>query len=198
MPDVLSIDERLSQLQRELEALRQVKTQEDYDEGARLHRMHNAPWVKGPYTHLQFEPYKYQEFPKMLYKPGHEAARRELEEALQISAVGLDDRDRRMAIEAAERSIRACQKIVRSEPELRIAMGQGWCLDLASAAEAVQTEQRAVELADAERAFDDRRMSGRAAEERDEAEEAADGFVPEIKAKPLPPKTRTVKKASQL
>lgn len=183
------LDRRLDQLRKELDALQQIKTQEDFDEGARLHNAKNAPWVAGMYSHLEFAPYQYREFPRAVYTIGFEAARIERAAAETIPAHGVNDVERQTAILQAERKMAETCRTVHSVREWQ-ALGPAW---FASPTEAVEYErklQREMAEADAHRAFTDRRMTGRAAEERDAAEEGADNFVPEIKEQRRRPSTR--------
>lgn len=175
----LSVEERLKQLRAELDALQQVKTQEDYDEGERLHNKHNAPWKSGMYSHLEFPPYVYREYPRMLYGLGYPAAVRERAEAEMIPAFGMRDEEKKAALAKAERKIQESTCIVQNEAHYR-KMGPGWFESPAGAEAELLSQQRRIEEVAANRAYEDRNMSDKAKREIDAYDEAADHFVTHI------------------
>lgn len=177
----LTVQQRITKMRQELDALQQIQTQEDHDEGARLHNLHNAPWVKGPYSHLvgTFPMYKFQPFPMMLYSLDYLEAVKARDEAELIPAYGMDDKDRKKALTFAERRIKAATRVVPSEPALR-AVGAGWFESPAAVAEHFINLQREIEVQAAHRAHDDRKMSPKAKREIDQYDEQADHFVTEI------------------
>ena len=192
----LSLQERINQMRKELDALQQIQTQEDFDEGARLHAEKNAPWVKGQYTHIKFPPYVFKEFPKMLYGVDYPEAVRLREEADLIPAWGTDDADRKKAVLEADRRIQNATVIVKSERELR-ALGAGWFETPGDVVEHKRKVQRELELQAAHRAHDDRRMRGKAAEERDRIDEEALDFVAEIPAPKKQPRRRVLTRVTR-
>lgn len=173
------LDQRLARLREELDALQAIKTQEDFDEGARLHAEKNAPWVKGQYSHIRFEPYTFKAFPKMLYGLDYPAAVRAREEAEMTPAFGMNDLERKQAVLLAERRVAASTTIVKSEGELR-RLGSGWYETPGDVTDHLAGLQKDVEVAAAHRAYEDRKMTGKAARERDQYDEQADHFVAEI------------------
>jgi hypothetical protein len=190
--DERTIEERIAQMQAELDALRGIKTAEDVEEGERLHRKHNAPWVKGPYSHLEFPPYKYQEFPRMLYGLDYFDALKALAEAEDTPAYGPESKAKDDAIKRARVRLSTAMPIVRSEQQLR-SMGPGWFLSGEEVAAELKRQQTAVETAAAHRAYEDRNMSEKAKREIDKFDEAADHFVAEIPQARRGPKGRRVK-----
>lgn len=185
------LDERLKRMREELDALQQIKTQEDFDEGARLHAAKNAPWVKGQYSHLEFPPYRYQEFPRMLYGLDYPSAIRERAEAEMMPAIGINDTDRKKAIILADRRIQAATCIVQNEKELR-AKGAGWFESPAGPEAELARQQTAIETAAAHRAYEDRNMSEAAKREIDAHDDASEEFVPEIPVSKRGPRMKRV------
>jgi hypothetical protein len=187
------LGERLRRLEMELEALQRIKTQEDYDEGARLHALHNAPWVKGQYSHLEFQPYTFQAFPMAIYGVGYLEARRDRDAADLIPAFGQVDTERAQAILVADRELAKTVKKVGSEAELRkwLATGQ-WFETPGDLVERAKGLQRDIEVAAAHRAYEDRNMGAGARREIEAFDDAADGFVAEVPEMKRKPKGRTV------
>lgn len=187
------LDERLRRLEMELEALQRIKTQEDFDDGARLHALHNAPWVKGQYSHLEFKPYVHQAFPMAIYGVGYLEARRAYEEAEMIPAFGMNDVERKQAIMLAERALDRCVKKVGSEGELRQYLKTGeWFESPAELVARADGLQRDIEQAAAHRAYEDRNMGEGAKRELEAYDDAADHFVTHIPERPKAPKARRV------
>jgi hypothetical protein len=193
------LDQRLARLEAELQALRDIKTQEDFDEGARLHALHNAPWVKGQYSHLEFPPYVHKEFPKAIYGVGYLKARQALQEAEMIPAFGMNDVERKQAILLAERELWKETRKVESEQELRRWLGTGQWFETPDDVEDYHKAlQQAVETAAAHRAYEDRNMSDRARAEAEAYDDAAEEFVGEIPEKKKPGPRVQVLTESQL
>lgn len=172
-------DAAIKRMREELDALQQIKTAEDVDEGARLHALHNAPWKHGQYSHLEFPPYKFQAFPKMLYALDYPDATIARMEAENLPAIGVNDHDRKKALILAERRVAAATRIVHSEKELRAA-GAGWYETPDEVVEAKAGFQRDMEMADAHRAYEDRNMGDLAKREMEAVEDASEAFVPVI------------------
>lgn len=191
--EVPDLGERLRRLELELEALQRIKTQEDYDEGARLHAIKNAPWISGQYSHLEFKPYTHQEYPKAIYGVGYLEAKREYEEALMIPAFGQDDIARKTAIMLAERAVGKCVKKVVSEGELRKWFSSGdWFESPTELEERARKFQKDIEAAASHRAYEDRNMGDGARREFGKFDDAADHFVAEMPQTRLGPKGRKV------
>lgn len=174
---------RLKRLQEELDLLKKIETQEDFDEGARLHAEKNAPWVNGPYSHLRFEPYVFQEFPKMLYSLDYEPACLAVDQAYMIYGRGSEDNERNAAITLAEKRKREATRIVRSRQEQHSAVG--WFESPTAAVDAKQQLQRDIEVAEAHRHYDDRNLGEVAAREANAFDEAAGDFTPVIPETPV-------------
>lgn len=182
-----TLSDRLAQLERELDALRQIKTQEDYDEGARLHAEKNAPWVKGQFSDLKFPPYQYKAFPKVLYHPDWLDARQLREEALIIPARGIDDDKRAKAIILAERLIEKATKTVHNDAERIEWLNRGWFESPQDAEKAKQAAVDAMATGQAHREYEDRNMGDVARREAQAFDDAAETFTPEIPAQKIRP-----------
>lgn len=193
------VSDRLRRLEIELEALQRIQTQEDFDEGARLHALHNAPWVKGAYTHIEFPPYKFEAFPMAIYKTGFLEANRELVEAEMIPAFGQADLERKQAVLLASRKLARLVKKVHSEGELRKwLLTREWFESPEAIAEEARSNQRAIETAAAHRAYEDRNMGPRARQEADAYDEAAEAFVGEVPEQRRGPTGRRVTSAAAI
>lgn len=179
------MDDRLKRLEIELDALRKIKTQEDYDEGARLHAEKNAPWVNGMYTHLKFPPYVFQAFPKMLYSLQYEAACLAYDQACLIPARGSDEAAREAAMRIAQRHKDAAIKIVHSQAE-QDALAGGFYESPAAAVAAQHAFDNAIATAAAHREYEDRNMGEQARAEMRAVDDAADHFVAEVPERKKP------------
>lgn len=168
-----------------LDALRRIKTQEDFDEGARLHNLKNAPWINGPYTHLGPEilnpPYKFRPYPMALYHPDYVDARKALNEAEMMPANGSDDADRKKAITLAQQWLDKTTKKVLSAEEHNLYRGQ-WFDSPADAYAAKQAAANEVAVQAAHLAYDDRHLGDAAKREREEADELADAHLVDVQA----------------
>lgn len=190
----LTVEQRLERLRSELDALQRIKTQEDYDEGNRLHELHNAPWRKGPYSHMEFPTYKYREYPRMLYGLKYEAATLAVDEAYAMPAGSVDrDNIRKEAILRAEKAQRAQTKIIGSEAELRKLPADTWFLSPTEVVERLAADQRRLETAAGHRAYEDRNMSAKAKREIDAHDDAAEDFIAEIPRRRVAPKGKRVR-----
>lgn len=180
----MSVSERLAKMERELEALRQIKTEEDFNEGMRLHNEKNAPWVNGPYTHLGPRvlnpPYVYKEFPMMRYSLDYPDAVTERAEAELIPAIGMNDTERKKAIDKADRRIRKATIIVGNVQELKNLPSDKWFESPDAVVVELARLQTAKEHADANREFNDRHLSDPARREMRNIVDNAEDFVPEI------------------
>lgn len=182
------LDDRLRRLETELDALKKVQTQEDFDEGARLHAEKNAPWVNGQYSHLKFEPYVFRAFPKMLYSLAYEAACLEYDYACLIPARGSEEGARDAAMRAAQRKKDAAMIVVKSASEQDM-LGAGWYESPMAAVAAKKGLENDIAIAAAHREYEDRNMGEQARAEMRTFDEAADRFVaevPEQRRKPGP------------
>lgn len=180
-----TVSDRLAQLQKELDALQQQQTQEDFDEGARLHTEKNAPWVSGMYSHLKFPPYQYREYPRAMYHLGYAAAKREWDAAHSMIVAG-NDLSRELAIREANREIDKFVCTVQNETEER-ALDGNW----ARTPPAAEAKRLALEAEMATAAghlnYEDRNLTGPALAERELADELSDGHLTDV--------TETLKKA---
>lgn len=182
--------DRLSQLQHELDALKQIQTQEEFDEGARLHAEKNAPWINGMYSHLKFPPYEYKPYPRMMYHIGYAAARRELD-AAHAMHTGNDPQlasVKNRAIEDATRHIDRVTKRVETEEEER-RLNDQWARTPpeAEARRLAAENDLAVEAAHLN--YEDRNLTGPALAERERADDLSDGHLVDV--------TATLKKAKR-
>lgn len=177
--------DRLKKLEEELNFLKSIKTQEDYDEGARLHNEKNAPWKSGQYTHLTFPTYVYKELPRMLYNEQYEDACIQLLEAQAIPARGTEDHERATAIKAAEARKQACTVIVKDVPTAERYLSSGdWYLSPTAAVEGKRAKVSEKAVQAAHRAWDDRNVGEAAKKEIEAFDDAAEDFVAEIPEKP--------------
>lgn len=176
--------DRLTQLQHELDTLKQIQTQEEFDEGARLHAEKNAPWVNGMYSHLKFPPYVYQEYPRMMYHVDYGAAKRELE-AAHLMHTGNDPQRaslKNRAIEDATRQIDlVARRVETAEDERRLDAGV-WARtpDQAEALRLRNENEIAVQAAHLN--YEDRNLTGPALAERERADDLSDGHLVDVTA----------------
>lgn len=170
--------------------LQRIKTQEDFDEGARLHNEKNAPWVSGMYSHLRFEPYVYQEYPKAVYSPDFLEARKERHSAQYLS--GLSDQDRQSAIKEADRVVALHCALVQNASEERQRASFGWDPDPEKAAARKVAAENELAVQAAHLAYEDRHLGELAQRERDAADEASEGHLVEVKRKPGRPRAAEV------
>jgi hypothetical protein len=112
------------------------------------------------------QPYRYQEFPKMLFRGTTTTAGR----------------------------VEVAQRIVSSEGEERDALAEGWATHPDRAKDAETRRQEAIGTAAAERAYTDRQMSERAQAEAAAADQAAGAkHLGEIPARPRRPRPSRAK-----
>jgi len=184
-------DDQLRSLQEQLDALKRIKTAEDFDEGARLHAEKNAPWINGPYSHLRFEPYVFTEYPKALYRPDFQAARQAVEDARMLR--GVTDNERREAIVAAEADLAKECCLVSDASEERLRKGQGWYLTIQDALDARKAAEDEIAVQAAHLAYEDRHLGELARREREAADAASEGHLVEVPIKRGPgrPKRET-------
>lgn len=176
------LDDRLALLEKELDALRKIKTQEDFDEGARLHAEKNSPWINGPYSHLKFPPYEFKAFPKMLYSLDYEGACQEYYEATLIPARGSEEGDRDAAMRKAQRRKDTSTVIVKTEAEFHRLIASGdWYESPGQAIGAMKAKQDEIGRQAAHLAYDDRHLGAAARREREAADEASDGHLVEVR-----------------
>lgn len=162
-----------------LNALQQIKTQEDFDEGARLHAEKNAPWVNGMYSHLKFPAYEYREYPKAMYRHDYGQAVRELG-AAQALLVSGTDLSRDLAIKDAQRKVDDCVCVVQTPEQERLQRGQGWGATPAEAEQIRQMREAEEATQAAHLAYEDRRLTGPALAERELADELAEGHLVDV------------------
>lgn len=173
------LDQRLAALQKELDALSRIKTQEDFDEGARLHAEKNAPWVNGMYSHLRFDPYVYQEYPKALYRPEFLGAMQEVQDAKRLP--GVTDTERQAGVKEAERILAQYVCLVTDASDELLRKGQGWHNSPDAAVAAHKAEQDEIAVQAAHLAYEDRNLGELAKRERDAADDASEGHLVEVK-----------------
>lgn len=178
--------DRLSQLQQELDALKQVQTQEDFDEGARLHMQKNAPWVSGMYSHLPdsvLHPhYVYKPYPKALYHVNYAAKLRLVQEANSMLVSG-SDMSRELAVQRAMAELDQCVCKVDHEGDERLRLGSGTWAAGPNEAEALRLKREADLATQAGHLnYDDRNLIGKAKEERDEADALAEDHLVDVTA----------------
>lgn len=192
--------ESVAKLRLELDALQKVKTQEEFDEGARLHHEKNAPWANGPYTHLLdpagrlkgAPPYVHQAFPRMLYHADYEAACLAWDDAWRIPARGDDDAQRADALRVAERRKQLATCVVQSDAEMDGRLSRGWFISSTAAVAAKKAELDELAVQAAHRAYDDRNMGDQAKREIEAVDDAADTFVAEIPQRKRPGRRKKV------
>lgn len=178
-----AFEDRLQQLESELDALRKIKTQEDYDEGAILHAKHNAPWKNGQYSHLEFPPYVFQEFPKMLYSGDYETACLAYDQAGMIPARGTEEGARTAALIVAKRRKDVAMKVVLSAAEEAHWRARGWFVSPVAAVQAAKALEEDIATAAAHREYEDRNLSEQAKAEIAALEDASEAFVAEVPEK---------------
>ena len=116
-------------------------------------------------------------FPKMLYM-----ARQRPDG--KVSTGETDDTQFRNVPGGAEQFTKTCQRIVRSEDELRHAKDEGWRESQAQALEHHEYLRKLVADAAAHRAYEDRNMSEAAKREIAAAAAETDGHLAEVKEAP--------------
>jgi hypothetical protein len=131
-------------------------------------------------------PYRYQEYPRMLYK----AQKRPDGKVLCMDSAPhryafLDDATYMRAVDAAEVFTRQCQRIVNSDSERADAEREGWCVTAQAALEYHEKLEQAIGDAAAHRAYEDRLMSDRAKAEAKAADDATHEHVPEVPRTPI-------------
>lgn len=168
-----------------LSALSRIKTQEDFDEGARLHAQKNAPWISGPYTHLGdavlHPPYVYRPYPKALYHPDYLDARKALDDAHALPAHGTDDAERKRAVYLAEKWLEQTTKKVNDAEEHNRFRGS-WFESPQEAADAKAAAQHDKFVQAAHLAHEDRRLIGTAKAERELADELVEDHLTDVTA----------------
>lgn len=172
------LDDQLRQLREQLDALSRIKTQEDFDEGARLHVEKNAPWVSGMYTHLRFDPYVFQEYPKAMHAPDFMRARAEAQTARFLT--GVTDQERQEAIKEAERVVALHTCLVPDAGAERIKAGQGWDASPEKAAAWQKAAEDEIAVQAAHLAYEDRHLGDLARREREAADDASEGHLVEV------------------
>lgn len=171
--------DRLTQLQKELDTLRQIQTQEDYDEGARLHAEKNAPWVNGMYSHLKFPPYEFKMHPKSLYGVNYGPCRKALQDAEGMLVSG-NDMSRELAIKGAQRDLDACVVVARSAEDEAIKVGQGWCVGIKEAEARRLGMENEIATQAAHLNYEDRNLTGAALAERELADDLSEGHLVDV------------------
>lgn len=124
------------------------------------------------------KPYRYEPFPKMLYRanrrPDGKPSVNESDDRLFGNQPG-----------AAELFSNTCQMTVYSESELTKYLEMGWRDHPKTAMEFFEEKEKAVGNAAAHRAFEDRKLSEKAQAEIKAAEDATAEHVPEIPRQPV-------------
>ena len=178
-------DDALKALQAQLDELRKVTTQEDYDEGARLHAKHNAPWVRGQYSHLEFAPYVFKAYPKMVYSAGYEPACLEYDQACMIPGRGTEDNGRGIAMILAQRKKDASVRIVQTAQEHAALPSGVWFETPSDAVAHIAALKQDIAVAAAHREYEDRNLGEAAKAEMHAYDDATDAFVGEIPETPI-------------
>lgn len=132
-------------------------------------------------------PYRYQEYPKMLYRAQpFKASGQRLVSAPFVQRYDFpNEMAYGLAMEEAERFTASCQRTVRDESEELLLIGQGWCKTMPEALELARKEEWDQAVAGAEAAENATHMSARAQVEFEAAQEAGGlDHVPD----PAPPK----------
>lgn len=170
----------LKELRERLDLLQKIETQEDFDEGARLHAEKNAPWVHGQYSDLKFEPYVFRAYPRMLYNLDYAPACLAYEQALIVPGRGSDEGVRQHAVTAALRRKTEATKIVPNAAEHAGAQTRNWydSPDLAAAAAKAVEQERYVQQG--HREYEDRNLGELAKAEATAYDDAAGDFTPII------------------
>ena len=188
------VDDQIKLIRQQLDALQQVKTQEEFDEGARLHALKNAPHISGPYSHLSHDVlhpvYTYKAFPKMLYDAEYEAACLEYDQAWMIPSRGTEDAERATALVLAERKKQQHRRIVQSSAEVESLRGI-WFETPGEAVAAKKAMEQEIAKVAAHRAYEDRNMGEQAKRDLDAFDEAAEEHVAVMPEKKKPgPRTK--------
>lgn len=143
---------------------------------AKILKQFNTPKSQGGFRCNGFE-----EFPKLLYMARPHPISGRYYVALEADELSLD---RTRTLVEAQQFNRSCQLLVETPEMEERALRDGW---RKSQAEAMEYREQFVEkqaIAAAERNYDDRRMSEKAAAEAKAIEEKIHGHVPEIPAQP--------------
>ena len=129
------------------------------------------------------KPYRFEPFPKMLYM-----ARKRPDGVVSVS----ESNDRLFSVPgqmeragAAEAFNASCQKTVKSEDELRVALEQGWRPTPQEALERFDAKERAIGDAAANRAWSERNMSEAAKAEAAAVDASTEDHVPTIPETPI-------------
>lgn len=178
--------DQIKELRDRLDALAQVQTQEEFDEGARLHNLKNAPWVSGMYSHLPHDVlhprYAFQAYPAAMYHVGYAAAMRQVEEANGMRVAG-SDMSRDLAIKGAMAELDKYICIAKTEAEERMRLGSGLWASSPDAAETLRLQLEADRATAAGHlAYENRNLIGKAKEELDAADAAADDHLVDVPA----------------
>lgn len=177
--------DELKLLRERLDFLQKIDTQEDFDEGARLHNAKNAPWVHGQYSDMKFEPYVYKPYPRMLYNGEYDVACVEYENALILPARGSEEGARQHAIAAALRKKQNATCTVQDESEHAARKTRGWFDSPTEAVEMMKAVEHERFIQQAHREFEDKGLSEPARREATAFDDAAGDFTPEIPQTPI-------------
>lgn len=126
------------------------------------------------------KPYRYEEFPRMLYKAQFNPQSGRHEVALARDVISLD---KTVVVLSAEAFNNSCQLIVNDEDGLRRAKADGWRESQKEAMDFHEGLQEDIRQAAAERAHQDRKMSERAQAEAAAVDVATSEHVSEIPRK---------------
>ena len=157
----------------------------DPDEGARLHREKNAPWVSGQYSHLPpsvlHPPLVPREYPKMLFSPKYGEAQKAMQSAMRIAARGTEDAAREQAMKEAQYQLKQATRIVDDVDQERMLSGAFFETPGLAEEARVRDEEYIAQQA-AESAWQDRNLMGAAKREREEYDANAEGHVVDVPA----------------
>jgi hypothetical protein len=175
-------EDLIALLEKQLAVEKASQAAAGFDEGRRLHDLHNSPYKSGTYASLTFPPYTFKPFPRMLYGPGYGQAQQDL---ARVKVTHYADPGLALATLArAEKAVVDATKIVASESECAEALS-GWWRESPEAAERAKEEHATlVARQAAERAYEDRHLGEKARAELAAVDAAHEGHLVEVPEAP--------------
>lgn len=171
-----------------------VQEELDKQQGARLHDEKNAPWAPGGYYEKALKdvpPYRYREYPKMLYAADYPAAQRDAQAAERYRERRDEPGVRDEMMRHAQAAMKNACWVVADAAEERQALDTGlWAETPQGAIAAEERRQQAIAQAAAESRHDDRRLSAAAMAERDAIDADHEGHLVEVPEKRGPGRPR--------
>lgn len=132
------------------------------------------------------KPYRYEEYPRMLYKAQKRLDGKVLCMETAPHRYGfLDDTAYMRAVDAAEVFTRQCQRTVHSDDERRRAESEGWRATAQEALDYHEQLEQFIGDAAAHRAHEDRLMSDKAKAEAKAVDDATHEHVAEVPRTPI-------------